>query len=202
MRTRQVRMSVSWSWALVLALLAGPALAEKADRNKPMSIESDALRYDDLQQTSVFTGRVVLTKGSIVIRGAQIDVRQDPEGYQFGLVRAEPGQRAFFRQKREGVDEYIEGEGETIEYNGRADTVRFVKNAQLRRLRGATLADEVNGSMILYDNSTDVFTVDGGPPSPGRGRVRAMLTPRPEPMPGALPAPALRATTTLGGPAK
>lgn len=190
------------------ALAAAGASAEKADRNKPMNIESDALRYDDLKQVSVFTGRVVLTKGSIVIRGARLDVRQDPEGYQFGVVTAEPGKRAFFRQKREGVDEYIEGEGETIEYDGRADLVKFIMAAEMRRLRGATLADEVSGSLIVYDNNTDVFTVDGGAPkgaTGGRGRVRAMLTPRQDkatapavPQPG----PVLRTTTTLGGETK
>ena len=199
MRIRNPR----WLSFVLLVLLAAGAGAEKADRNKPMNIESDTLRYDDLRQTSVFAGRVVLTKGSIVIRGAQIEVRQDPEGNQFGVVTAEPGRLAFFRQKREGVDEYIEGEGETIEYNGRADTVRFFKSAQLRRLRGAELADEINGNVIMYDNSSDVFTVDGGPPASGRGRVRAMLTPKPEPAASSAgPQPALRATTTLGGPSK
>lgn len=199
MRVRTLR----WFWFAVLMVLAGGTVAEKADRNKPMNIESDALRHDDLRQTSVFTGRVVLTKGSIVIRGAQIEVRQDPEGYQFGVVTAEPGKLAFFRQKREGVDEYIEGEGETIEYNGRADTVRFLKNAQLRRLRGAQLADEISGNVIMYDSTSDVFTVDGGPPASGRGRVRAMLTPKPEPAASSAgPQPALRATTTLGGSSK
>ncbi len=44
-----------------LLCLAGAAQAEKADRNKPMNIEADSLRYDDLKQVSVFTGRVVLT---------------------------------------------------------------------------------------------------------------------------------------------
>lgn len=197
---------------VVCAALAGAASAEKADRNKPMNIESDALRYDDLKQTSVFTGRVILTKGTIVIRGAQLEARQDAEGYQFGVVTAEPGKLAFFRQKREGVDEFIEGEGETIEYDGRADTVKFISKAQLRRFRGAALADEVTGGVIQYDNTTDVFTVDGaaarGGPGTARGRVRAMLTPKPEagasapagtPAAAPQPAPKLRATTTLGG---
>ena len=196
----------------VCALCAGVATAEKADRNKPMNVEADSLRYDDLKQTSVFTGRVVLAKGTIVIRGAQLDVRQDPEGYQFGLVIAEAGKLAFFRQKREGVDEFIEGEGEVIEYDGRADTVKFIKRAQLRRYRGAVLNDEMTGGVILYDNTTDVFTVDGGVArgttgAPG-GRVRAMLTPKPDPSatpvapPGAAAqqlAPVLRPSTTLGG---
>lgn len=190
--------------------LATPAWAEKADRKKPMNVESDALRYDDLKQVSVFTGSVVLTKGTIVIRGARVEVKQDPEGYQFGTVYAEPGKRAFFRQKREGVDEFIEGEGDTIEYDGRADLVKFIQNAEMRRLRGATLADQVTGSVIVYDNNTDVFTVDGGAPkgsTSGRGRIRAMLTPKQDTAPPAAspaapratPAPVLRSTTTLGG---
>jgi lipopolysaccharide export system protein LptA len=165
--------------AAVLALPAAGARAEKADRDKPMNIEADALRYDDLKQSSVFTGRVVITKGTIVIRGARVDVTQDAEGYQHGLVVAEPGKRAFFRQKREGVDEYIEGEGETIDYDGKADRVKFVNRAELRRFRGPTLADDIVGSVITYDNTTDTFNVDGGPASAAAGgRVRAVLAPR------------------------
>src|SRR5215210_8678868 len=132
--------------SLALVLLASPVAAEKADRTKPMNIEADALRYDDLRQTSVFTGRVVLTKGTILIRGARLDVRQDSEGYQYGVVTAEPGKRAFYKQKREGLDEFIEGEGEVIEYDGKADRVKFIKRAEMRRLRGAAVADEMTGS--------------------------------------------------------
>lgn len=172
------------SLALALALAAAPAAAEKADRDKPMNVEADALRYDDLNQTSVFTGKVLVTKGTIVIRGARMTVKQDPEGYQFGTVTAEPGKRAYFRQKRDGVDEYIEGESDSIEYDGRADRVRFIGHAVMRRLRGATMSDETSGSVITYDNANDQFTVDGGPaaggsPSNPGGRVRAILGPRP-----------------------
>ena len=168
-----------------LSLLVSPAHAEKADRNKPMNIEADLLRYDDVRQISVFSGNVVLTKGSIVIRAAQIDVRQDADGYQFGSIVGTPEKPAFYRQKREGLDEFIEGESELIEYDGRADTVKFVRKAQLRRLRGALLADEISGALIVYENLTDKFTVDGsaakGPgTAPAAGRVRAMLTPKPE----------------------
>ena len=142
-------------------------------------MEADALRYDDLRQVSVFTGHVVLTKGTILIRGARLEVRQDPDGFQYGTVTADPGKRAFYRQKREGLDEWIEGESEVIDYDGKADRVKFIRQAELRRLRGATLADEMAGSLITYENTTDVFTVDGGPASPRPGgRVRAVLAPR------------------------
>lgn len=166
---------------LLLALLGGgPAWAERADRLQPMNVEADSLRVDDTRQTSIFTGNVVVSKGSIRIRGQQIEVRQDDQGNQFGTVLAGPTQPAFFRQKRDGVEEFIEGEAQRIDYNGQADTVRFSGQAVLRRYKGATLNDETRGGVIVYDNRTETFTVDSGAqPAPDNpsGRVRAMLTP-------------------------
>ncbi|WP_341908685.1 lipopolysaccharide transport periplasmic protein LptA [Polaromonas sp. YR568] len=184
-----------------------PVFAEKADRDKPMNAEADALRYDDLKQTSVFTGNVVITKGTTIVRGDRVDVAQDPEGYQQAVSIAAPGKLAFYRKKRDGVDEYIEGEGERIEYDSRADLVKFIKRAVVRRYNGATLVDETTGSLIVYNNNTDVFTVDGGAEnrtaSNPTGRIRAMLTPRsavsaPVAPPVDGPAPALRPSPTLG----
>jgi lipopolysaccharide export system protein LptA len=193
-----------WLLSLALLLAGASAHAEKADRDKPMNIEADALRYDDLKQTSVFTGKVVITKGTIVIRGARVEVHQDPEGYQFGVVTAEPGKLAFYRQKREGVDEFIEGESQVIEYDGKGDRVKFIKQAELRRFRGPAVSDEMVGSLIVYDNANDVFTVDGGAGSPASGgRVRAVLAPRPSASAPATtpaqPAAPLRPSMTLDG---
>ena len=200
---------VSLMLTAVLALGAAlPAAAEKADRDKPMNVEADALRYDDLKQSSVFTGNVVITKGSTIIRGQQVDVSQDPEGYQQAVAIGAPGKPAYYRKKRDNVDEYIEGEGERIEYDGRSDTVKFIKHAVVRRYKGATLSDESMGALIVYDNNTDVFSVDGGAQNRSAanptGRVRAMLSPRVEaPTPGssapaAGPAVTLRPSTVLG----
>ena len=167
----------------VFAVLAGlPAAAENADRDKPMNAEADALRYDDLKQTSVFTGNVVITKGTTIIRGDRVDVQQDAEGYQRAIVIVAPGKLAFYRKKRDLLDEFIEGEAERIEYDSRADVVKFIRRAVLRRYKGATLADESTGAQINYDNTTDVFTVDGGTQNQSAGnptgRVRALLSPR------------------------
>ncbi len=178
---------------LIALLTVAPftlAQAEKADRQQSMNIEADALRHDELKQISVFTGRVLLTKGSIVLRGERLEVHQDAEGYQSGTVTAATGQRAFFRQKRDTTpgtpDEFVEGEGERIEYNGRTDTVRLLRRAELRRYQGSRLQDELTGAAIVYNSLTDVFNVDGqqrgsdGSPASG-GRVRAILAPKPSP---------------------
>ena len=178
------------------ALFSGVVLAEKADRDKPMNVEADALRHDDLAQTSVFTGNVVLTKGTILIRGTRLEVRQDADGYQYGTVTADPGKRSYFKQKRDTAagtpDEFIEGQGDVIYYDGKADRVTFTRRAEMHRLQGTTVQDEVHGDVIVYNNVSEVYTVDGAPNSgrasgsasggdasaaPG-GRIRAVLAPR------------------------
>jgi lipopolysaccharide export system protein LptA len=167
--------------AAMLLVLMPAAQAEKADRGKPMTVDADAARYDDLKQAGTFTGNVHVTKGTIQMRASQIEVRQTPQGYQYGVLTGSGDKLASFRQKRDGVDEYIEGEAERIEYDSKADTVRFINRAVIRRYRGNTLADETAGNLITYDNIGEVFSVSGGAAATSPtsdGRVRAVLTPR------------------------
>lgn len=165
-----------------MALVPATALAERADRQKPTHIEADRLIHDELNQVSIFTGHAVLTRGTMVMRGSRIEMREDPDGYQFGLILPEPHQRAFFRQKREGNNEFMEGEALRIEFDGKADRIKLIDQAEVRRYRGAVLSDTLTGKLIIYENLTDVFSIDGQRTQeggkPGAGRVRAVLAPR------------------------
>jgi lipopolysaccharide export system protein LptA len=168
---------------LTLALaLCSTAQAERADRLQKINIAADQSGQIDLQnQVVVYTGNVVISRGTMVIRSARVEVRQLPSGYYTAVAFGGPNRPATFRQKRDGVDEYIEGEAERLEYDGSKDLVKFISNAQLRRLRGATPADEIAGNLITYDATTEKMTVSGGakatPANPG-GRVTATLSPR------------------------
>ena len=53
------------------ALLAAAALchAEKADRDKPVNLESDRVTVDDINKVHVFEGRVTMSQGTLLIRG-------------------------------------------------------------------------------------------------------------------------------------
>lgn len=190
--------------AFALAMISGVALAERSDRDQPMNIESDALRYDDVRQTSIFTGNVVLTKGTIVLRGAQLEVQQDGQGNQVAVVRAGSEALAFFRQKRQGLNEFIEAEAQRIDYDSRTETVKLTGQAVFRRYRGAQLNDETAGTVIVYDGRTEVFTVEGGATGAGAttanpsGRVRALITPGGNA--GTDPASQLNATPPSAGP--
>ncbi|PIT83180.1 lipopolysaccharide transport periplasmic protein LptA [Limnohabitans sp. 15K] len=166
-----------------MGLLGMPAWAEKADRDKPLLIEADAMRHDENKLLTHFTGQVVAYKGTMVLRGARMEVQQDKNGQQIAQIWAAPNERVFFRQKREGVDEFTEGEGEMAIYDSQADMVTLVQRAEVRILRGTVLADQITGQKIVFNNTTEVMTVDR--PSPGTKatdprdqRVRAVLTPR------------------------
>jgi len=172
-----------------------PARAEKADREKPINLESDRVSVDDAKQIATFEGRVVLTQGTLIIRGDRMEVRQDSQGFKTGTTW---GNLAYFRQKREGYDEYIEGWAERIEYDGRADKVQLFNRASMRKG-----GDEVRGNYISYDANTEFFQVTGGSTNTsatGDGRVRAVIQPKPKDKPEAQPPVSLKSAAEVSAP--
>jgi lipopolysaccharide export system protein LptA len=152
------------------------------------------MNADDAKKTAVFEGRVVLTQGTLIIKADRLTLRQDKEGFQYGVAS---GNLATFRQKRDGANEYIDGEAERIEYDGRADRVQFFERARLRRDTG----DDVRGNYISYDSRTEYFTVQSAKDARAQGadgRVRAVIMPKkregdaPQDSKTASPAPAGR----------
>lgn len=188
------------------ALLAGvatPAWALKSDRDQPMHVESDALRYESQQQRSTFTGNVVVTKGSIIMRGDKLVVTQTDGGKDDAVMYGNPGKPAFYRQKRDGPGEqYVEGTGAEIDYDGKADIVKFIGNAEARRLDDGKLQDDIKGDVITLNNVTSVYTVDrdqaAGKAAAG-DRVRATFAPR---QPAGQAAPSTAAPAPAGAPLK
>jgi lipopolysaccharide export system protein LptA len=198
--------SLSWQ-ALVAATLAlaatGAAWAERADRSQPMVVVADGVVVLDLQrQVLVYTDNVVISQGSMVLRAERVEMRTLPDGYRAASALGAQGKPASWRQKRDGIDETVEGTADRIEFDGRADTLRFLGNGAVRRLRSGTVADEITGGSILWDNTAEVFRVEGGAATATNpsGRVRAVLSPRAEPAApaAAVPVPTLQPSRTLG----
>jgi len=179
-----------------LLLAAAPARAEKADRDKPVNLEADRVSIDDAKQTALFEGNVLLTQGTMQIRGDRMEVRQDKEGFQYGITWGGP---AHFRQKREGFDELIEGWAERIEYDGRAESMQMFNRAQLKRGQ-----DEVRGNYISYDAKSEFFQVTGGAKDAAsgspEGRVRAVIQPKSKEKPPASPPVSLKPAEGITAP--
>jgi lipopolysaccharide export system protein LptA len=175
---------------LLTSLVMSSVNAEKADSEKPLTIEADRLDHDDIQQVSIYNGRVVLTKGTILLQGDKLVLRKDPEGYQYGTITGKP---ASFRQKREGVDEFIEGYGLEINYNDKNEVVRFVEKAYVRKLEKAKVASEIQGKIVRYDSRNETFSVESGLPKettastkPSNERVRVVIQPKAADGPGTI----------------
>jgi len=159
-----------FSLASVLACIA-PLRAERADREKPTTIDADRLSHDDQKQITTFTGNVVLTKGTLIMRGDRMELWQDSAGNTFGTMIGNP---ARFRQKRDGVNEFMEGESRRLDYNGKDEIVTLSQNALLRRLEGDLLKDQVAGDVLTYNNITEQYQVES---NQGQPRSRMTLMP-------------------------
>lgn len=180
---------------------SGGAAAEKADRAKQMVVEADRPGTVDLQrQVVVFNGNVTITQGTMVIRAERVELREASDGYRTATAIGSPGKPASYRQKRDGVDEVVEGAADRIEFDGRAETLRFLGNGTVRRLRGGTVADEIAGNQIQWDARAEVFSVEGGARNDANpsGRVRAVLSPREASAPASAPATPLPPARALG----
>jgi len=165
--------------ACLLAALAAPAHAEKADREKPINIEADRISMDDVRKVQVFEGSVVLTQGTLVLRTDKLVVTQDADGFQKGVATGGAQGLARFRQKREGKDEYVDGEGERIEHEAREERTQFFVRAWVRSGQ-----DEVRGQYISYDALTEKYLVTNGAGDSksatgvAQARVRAIIQPK------------------------
>jgi lipopolysaccharide export system protein LptA len=164
---------------LLLAALALPAHAEKADREKPINIEADRISMDDIRKVQVFEGNVVLNQGTLQIRTSRLVVSQDADGFQKGVATGGANGLARFRQKREGQDEYIEGEGERIEHDAREEKTEFFVRAWVK-----SGLDEVKGHYISYDALTEKYLATNGRGETktatgiAQARVRAIIQPK------------------------
>ena len=157
---------------LCVALLASPAYAENADRDKPVNLEADSVTLDDIRQVSVYQGNVILSQGTLMLRADRVQVTQNEAGLDKVVATGRP---VAFRQKLDGRDETIEGFADRIEYNGASSQLELIGQARLRRG-----SDELRGARISYNSNTEQYQVVGKiDASAPTGRVRAVIRPKP-----------------------
>lgn len=161
---------------LCLIAIAQPIHAERADRNKPMLLEANRVSIDDAKKIQVLEGDVVVTKGTMMLKAERVVITEDKYGFQKGIAYAGKGGLARFRQKREGKDEYVEGEAERIEYDTNSEVAELFQRAWVK-----SGEDQVRGDYIWYDAVSEKYLVTAGnasQPTATPPRVRAIIQPR------------------------
>ena len=156
-------------WMLVGTSLLLPTIAsaEKADSDKPMDVRALTMSSDQTRRISIFEGNATIVKGTLIIRADRIVIYQDEDGYTVATATGKP---ARYRQKREGVDEYLEGEALTIVQDERRDRLELRDQALFKRSQ-----DQIQGDAIEVDTRAEFYTVKS---AKSGGRGRAVIQPR------------------------
>jgi len=173
-RNNLERHLVIFIFTCVMQCMASSAFGEAGDRDKPINISADKGFEDNKKQEAVFEGNVVLTQGTLRVDANRIVVRRDKNGFEYATATGSP---AHLRQKREGLDEYVDGFAQRIEYNGKEELLQLFDDAKLKRG-----SDELTSNYIQYNSRTEVFQAFG----PGQkeasksegGRVKAVIQPQ------------------------
>ena len=159
--------------ACLLATSALPAFAERADREKQIVVAGDKAVANDAEKTLVFDGNVVITQGTMRMTASKVTVREDKDKHQYYVANGAP---VTFRQKRDNVDEWIEGQADRAEFDDRNDVLKLFNRARVKRNN-----DELTGEFITYDMRRDVAEVTGAPAGTvapnNTGRVKVIISP-------------------------
>ncbi len=172
-------MKIIFALGLCGLFFTPAAGAERADRDKPIHLEADSATVEDVNRKegsriSVFTGNVILTQGTLRINADKVIMKEDAQGFRHATAT---GDLVSFRQKRDRLNEYVEGWSERAEYDSKTDKIELFRQARLKRG-----SDEVQGDYISYDMNSEFFKVMG---SKERGietgpdkRVRITIQPK------------------------
>ena len=156
----------------LLALTAAPASAERADREKEIVIGADKSIADDKAKVLTFDGNVVITQGTMRITAARVTMKEDGQRHKFYVATGAP---VTFRQKKDKVDEWVEGTAERAEFDDRNDTLKLYNRAHVR-----SGDNQLTGDFISYDMRKEVAEVLGAAPGkapPSDSRVKVIIVP-------------------------
>ena len=153
--------------------LALPAAAERADRDKEIVIGADRSSADDANKLLTLEGNVVVTQGTMRITASKVVVREDAQKNKLYIATGAP---VTFRQKRDKVDEWINGEAQRAEFDEKADVLKLFTRARVK-----SGPNEITGDFISYDMAREVAEASGAAPGavvPKDSRVKVIIVPQ------------------------
>ena len=139
--------------ALVAVFAASPAFALQSDSKQPIQIEADQGSLDQNNQSTTFSGNVIIKQGTLNIRAGSVTVSRNDKSEQ--LMKA-TGSPVKFSQELDGGKGVVNGQANTVTYSSAANLVTLSGNAKVQR--GGDVAE---GAVITYNTKTEVYTING-----------------------------------------
>lgn len=162
--------------ALALMLIAAaPALALQSDSKQPIEIEADQGSLDQNNQTTTFSGNVIIKQGTLNIRAASVTVSRNDKGEQTMKATGAP---VRFGQTLDSGKGTVNGQANLVEYASASGQIKLTGNAKVQRG-----GDVAKGAVITYNTRTEIYTISGSAGKTGAksaaksGRVSVVIQP-------------------------
>ena len=163
--TRKILLKGLYCGLLAVSLQAH---ALESDRKQPIEIEADQGELDQKNQSTTFSGNVVIKQGTLNIRAASVNVVRSADGQQTMKASGSPVQTL------DGGKGTVNGEANQVEYSSASNVVKLSGNAKVTRG-----GDKAEGAVITYNTRTEVYTVSGSKAAGGKPGKRVNIVIQP-----------------------
>lgn len=156
------------------------AHAEKADSRKQSIVEADHVSINEIAQTRLLVGNVVLQRGTFQLNAGRAEIKDDPQGYTSSVFYADPTGPAKFRQKRDGGDIWDMGEAERIEYDDKTEVLKMFTNAKAFTMDKGVKTQSAQAPLMSYTARTQIYVLDADVTANGKNggaRPRIVIEP-------------------------
>jgi len=173
-------------WPIVVGFLWGSFLipatyALSTDREKPIHVEADWAEADEIRRTTVYKGAVVITQGSMRIKGDTVTLHYDED---HALIKVEvEGRPAQFRQRPDGDGKHQNAKATRMEYFADRDLIVLLGNARSwqgdRQISADRIEFDTKKSRVkAYNKSSRKKSGKSAAKKSEKSRVRIVLPPK------------------------
>lgn len=138
---------------ILLTLMPAWTFALKSDEKQPIRIDADTATADKKNMISIFTGNVVITKGSLIVHADKGVASEDKLGNRTLTLYGKPV--TFVQTADDG--QKIEGQGDRFDYNSKSSLAVLTGRARVKKGKNVVIGD-----VLTYNTKTQVYSASAG----------------------------------------
>lgn len=156
----------------ILSLSLNASFALKTDNDKPVQITANSATANQKEKTTQFTGNVIMTRGSILVKANTANASQDANGNNTIILVGTP--ITFEQMNDDG--EKTEAQCNNFEYNTKTNLAVLTGRARVKKGDNVVMGDK-----LTYNTQTQVYSATSnnanGVNTAKSGRVTVILQP-------------------------
>ncbi len=149
--------------------LSSLAHALPTDQDEPIYVEADSANIDEAKGITRYTGSVIITQGSMVLKGETVDLLRGNDDTINQIISK--GAPAYFEQRPQLDQEITYATGSTLDYTVSSQLLLITGDAKVTQG-----GDEFTGAKINYDMANS--KVKAFSSESGSQRVQMVLQPK------------------------